>query len=132
MKKIQRFLLPYLSFTDFNVINLNLSLKNKKLTIFIDGAYLNINNGIYFEKGLLRFTNWESISIRKYDYHFKTWIHLNEIENVESLENICKTSFSKSHVILSGFAKKSGQWMEWEITHAKIVAEFEPEPESEF
>jgi len=53
-------------------------------------------------------------------------------QNIDPLKDLCVVSFSKSRTTLSGFAKNCGLWMEWEITHAKIVAEFDPEPDSEW
>jgi len=128
MEKIKKSLLPYLSFHDYPIESIELLYKEKRLKFFIDGAYLDINNGIFLGKGTLTFANWESISMKKYDFRIKKWIQINVAENMDPLDEICESSFSKSRVILSGFAKNCGLWMEWEITHAKIVAEFEPEP----
>jgi len=127
MKKIEKFLLPYLSFPDCLVENLELSPNKKKLKIFVDGAYLDINNGISFGKGFLIFTNWESLSIKKYNIKIKKWTEVTISQEIDPLKDLCEVSFTKSRTILSGFSKKNIDWMEWEITHAKIVAEFEPE-----
>ncbi len=49
---------------------------------------------------------------------------MNEFE-VEHLKDLCEVKFEDSTILLYGFGKQTGHWMEWKIQKMKMHAEFD-------
>lgn len=116
--------MKHLSFPDAKVEEMEFLPDEKRLKIVVDGAFLDLEDGIRLEKGTLFFKNWETITIRKFDSDQETWSDLN-LRQVETLEDLPEIIFFDSNVFLRGFSKQSDQWLEWGIINTKMHAEFE-------
>lgn len=124
MKIFEENLIKLLSFPDYEVEKIELSLEEKILKIFIEGAWLDLKDGIQLGKGFLCFQDWESFSMNRFDPHTEKWFTINELK-VEPLKDICEMKFTDHAVYLYGFGKQIGQWTEWKIQKAKMHAEFD-------
>lgn len=124
MKNLDEIMIRNLSFPDFNVEKMEFLPEQKILKVFVEGAWLGINEGTVLGKGVLFFNDWDLLSISRYDPILERWYEV-EIRNAEELSDLCEVKFSNSNISLYGFGKKLGQWLEWKISHAKIHAEFE-------
>ena len=124
IKSLNESMMKKLSFPDFEVEKMEFSLKEKILKIFVEGAWLDINEGIKLGKGILFFNEWESLSINRFNSSTKRWSMVDE-SSLEPLRDLCEVKFFDCTISLSGFGKKFGQWMEWKIVKATMHAEFE-------
>ncbi|MBS0607618.1 MAG: hypothetical protein JSR57_11765, partial [Verrucomicrobia bacterium] len=100
------------------------SSENKKMKVFVEGAWLEINGGAQLGKGILYFNDWESFLISRFDPQTEKWSEVSEYE-FEPLKDLCEVKFTDSTTYLYGFGKQIGHWMEWKIQKAKIYAEFD-------
>jgi hypothetical protein len=96
----------------------------KRLKIVVEGAWLDVDDGIELGRGALFFNAWENLSIRKFDITPKKWLDI-DVLNAEELIDLCEVEFFDIETYLRGFSKQSGQWLEWKIVGAKMHAEFE-------
>ncbi len=124
MKILDENMMKNLSFPDFDVEKIEFSPKEKKLKIFVEGAWLDINGGFELGKGVLCFSNWEDLSISRFDPCAEKWSNISEVK-VEPLKDLCEVRFDDSTICLYGFGKQIGHWMEWKIQKAKMHAEFD-------
>ena len=124
MRILDKNMMKKLSFPDFDVEKMEFLPQKKMLKIFIDGAWLDIEEGMQLGKGVLFFSDWENLSIRRFDSTIEKWFTVEELR-IECLEDLCEVKFSDSTVSLCGFGKKNGQWMEWKIVNTKMHAEFD-------
>ncbi len=113
-----------LLFPDMDVEKMEFFPHEKSLKVFVDGAVPDVEDGILLGRGILFFSAWESLSIRKFDAATETWSDLNEL-TAEYLRDLCEVEFLDSSVSLCGFSKQSDQWLEWKIARAQMHAEFE-------
>lgn len=114
-----------LSFPDFDVEKMQFSPEKKTLKIYVEGAWLDEDEGGgELGNGVLFFSNWEFIEIKRFEYITKNWCQVEEVDP-EFLKDICEFKFLNSSVALCGFGGKSGEWLEWKITNSKMYAEFE-------
>ncbi|MBX3719771.1 MAG: hypothetical protein KF898_09010 [Parachlamydiales bacterium] len=107
-----------LSFPDFDVKKVEFFSEEKKLKIYVEGAWLEINGGSHLKKGVLFFNDWESFLIRRFDPYTKKWSEVNEYA-IEPLKDLCEVKFTDSAIYLCGFGKQISHWMEWKIQKAK-------------
>lgn len=124
MKIIDKNMMQNLSFPDFEVENTELYVEKKMLKIFVSGAWLNLDLGLKLGKGILVFSEWDSILINQFNSKTEQWSSIKPIQS-ESLKDLCEFIFSDSTVLLCGFGKKTGEWMEWKILGGTMYAEFE-------
>jgi hypothetical protein len=124
MKILNENMMKYLSFPDSDVKKINFSQKNKTLKFFIEGAWLDLEDGQELGKGFLSFEDWKNLTIRAYHSSIKKWENI-DIKKIEHLNDICEIKFAPSSVSLAGFSKNCGLWTEWNIENAKMHAEFE-------
>lgn len=117
--------LEKLYFPEALIKELEILLEDRYLKIAVDKAWLDINGGIDLGEGILIFTEWKKIKIKRYDHLIKNWIEIDLKYPIEPLKDLCEFSFSKEEIYLRGFGSVIGQWMEWKIEHAKIYAKFE-------
>lgn len=123
MIKLTQEMMKNLSFPDYKVESMEFSRQNKTLKILVEGAHLDIDKGRLLERGVLFFSDWESITITIYDVCTNT-LSVLEGPHVPSLEDLCEVIFSDQLASLRGFGFKSG-WMEWNLVKPKMHAEFE-------
>ena len=97
---------------------------SKKLKIFVDGAWLEIDEGSQLGRGVLYFNDWENLSVSRFDPHTEHWLDVS-VTAVEPLKDLCEVKFVDSIICLYGFGERSGHWTEWKFQKAKIHAEFE-------
>ena len=118
--KIQKDLLNKLSFPDFVVQKMTFFESKKRIDIYIDGAYLDINEGKLFGSGHLFFYDYKKIESKLYDND--KWIVLMP-KNYDSLKSIEEFSYMKGDIYIKGFGKKTGKWIEYKIVSPKIEAD---------
>ena len=124
MKILDEKIMKNLSFPDFDIEKIELSFKEKQITIFVDGAWLDIDGGSQLGKGVLYFNDWENLSISRFNPHTEKWSDANE-SAIEPLKDLCEVKFVGSTICLYGFGAQIGHWMEWRIQKAKMHAEFD-------
>ena len=124
MKTFNQETIRSFSFPDFEIEKIQFSFDKREIKIFIEGAWLNMGQGVQLGKGILYFNNWEKFLINRFDPYKEQWIHLNK-SVIESLQDICDLKFSDSTVYLYGFGKETGQWLQWKFKKTEIHAEFE-------
>ena len=111
-----------LSFPDFDVEKMEFSRQEKTLKVFVEGAWLDENGGEMLGRGILFFSNWDFLSINRFDSDTNT---LTPLENIpEYLTDLCEADFLNSDVSLCGFGEKTGKWLEWRLKHTEMHAEF--------
>lgn len=124
MKILDETTMKNLSFPDFEVEKIEFSSEEKKLKIYIEGAWLDLNGGCQLGRGILYFNDWEDFSINRFDPQTEKWSHINA-SDVDPLKDICEVKFSDTFICLYGFGKQIGHWLEWKIQKAKMHAEFD-------
>ena len=100
-----------LNFCDFNITEMYIDQKLKIINIILEGAYygkLKILSDLN-----IKIFSWKSISILMYEPYSKKAIDLNE-NNYDPLSRICESKLDEK-LILNGFGKKTGFWVEYEI-----------------
>lgn len=128
MKEYQYYLFSEQSFVDFEIVQMNVDLSSKKITVEIDGGYIlhSKENIEYFKKIYMDFYDWDFLSVKEYNddsKNYKEVVSLNE----GVLHNICEFVCDKDIVILKGFKKNNSGWAEWTITKSKIKIQCEPD-----
>mgnify|MGYP000193296212 CR=1 FL=1 len=118
--------MKYLSFPDYDVEKMEYLPEQKFLKIFVQGGWLETreNEEPRFGKGILFFSSWGSLIIRRYDKNLGRNVEEKELP-IDPLKDLCEVIFSDSNAILRGHSKKIGYWMEWEMTNVKMHAEFD-------
>ena len=124
MKILDEKKMQNLSFPDFDVEKIEFVPEEKKLKICVEGAWLDIDEGSQLGRGILYFSDWENLSISRFDPQAEKWSYLNE-PAIEPLRDLCEVKFTDSTIFLCGFGKQTGHWMEWKIRKAKMHAEFD-------
>lgn len=127
VRKLDEMEMRNLSFPNFEVEKIEFSLEQKTLKFFMEDVGLKENDEINLGKCVLFFSDWESLTITRFNPVTETWM-LVPVENADSeyLKYICESKFFDSSVCLSGFDEKNQQ-LEWKIINTKMYAEFEPD-----
>lgn len=112
-----------LNFTDHIVNSMLLNFKLKTLELKTDGVSLKSNDK-WKELGeaTIKISNWKSIMISIYETKEKKWKNLDE-SNYDTLKEICEADFN-NNMILRGFGKKTGQWLQYEIISPMVDIDF--------
>ncbi len=110
--------IPLLSFSDFDVLSMQIHLEKKELRIDLEGGVIGENSPQILGEGFISFKNWKKILIREFSSN--TWA-----DTQDTLKEICEFTCENNTCILKGFGKSRGQWIEFNITGATIEAEFE-------
>ena len=113
--------MKYVTFPDSEVLKMNVYLP-KRLEIYVDGAWSDLNS-IRLGKGALIIYDWQNLRIRKFDSQLKQWSVVNN--PIESLSDLLDVNLRNPLIHIAGFGQESGQWVMWEITKAKMHADFE-------
>lgn len=121
--KLDEKMMKNLSFPDCEIEKFEFFPKEKILKIFLDGAWLDIDDGCQLGKGFVSFDEWENLLISRFSPKTEKWSPVDEL-TAEFLSDICEVKFSSPIVSLYGFGEKIGHWMEWKIYKAKMHAEF--------
>lgn len=124
MKKLNKSQISKLSFPDFEIEEMLFLPHKKELHIYVEGAWLEMGEGVRLGRGVLFFNNWEYLTINKFDTYKNIWSPI-EIEAFEPLKDLCEVKFNNCIVLLSGFGKETGQWLEWKISNPQVSAAFE-------
>lgn len=112
--------MKHLSFPNFQVEKIEFHPKEKKLKVFVDGAWLDTNGRHQLGKGVLFFENWDDLSVDTFDSTGKRFE-----SSIEYLEDLCEFKIDDSSVVLKGFGKELGHWVKWKIINPRMHAEFE-------
>jgi hypothetical protein len=96
-----------LVFSPDSYLEMDFSAQEKRLTLFI-------------EEYVLNFQDWEELHVRSFNHEKNTWAELDE---AETLRDLCEYEIIESVAYLRGFGKESGEWLEWTIINANMRAE---------
>lgn len=116
--------MKYLSFPDMSVNEMVFDPIKTELTIFVEGAFLDTNDGGILGPGVVKFNDWSDIQIRRFNYKSKEW-KLLKLNDIGYLQDLCEVFLENSKVSLCGFGKSSGKWLQWDIFDSTMYAEFE-------
>ena len=119
--KIKQNLLNKLSFPDSDVQRMLFFESKKRIEIYLEGAYLDIDGGRFFDSGNLFIFGYKGIEAKLYDND--KWKPLG-IKNYDPLKSIEEFVFREENIILRGFGKNTGKWVEYKIISPKIEANF--------
>ncbi|MCH9633569.1 MAG: hypothetical protein S4CHLAM7_02970 [Chlamydiae bacterium] len=126
MNVLDESLIKQLSFPDCLVERMDFNPKKKELIIYVQGGWLDIDAGIKFKRTVLSFSQWEKLSIRKFDSRQEKWESL-KAEKAEFLTDIPEIKIFDSTVKLSGFSNSTGFWIEWCFSNVKVQIHYEEE-----
>ncbi len=94
-----------LSFPDFEVESMGLSLTTKSHSIVVEGAWLD-GKEIELGKGTLYFEDWQNLNVEKYVYELDRWVEIKDLKT-ETLVDICEVTFLIPRALCVGSVK----WM---------------------
>lgn len=126
MKIISTQELQQLSFPDYSVLEMQVSTSENLLVIFVEAGWLSTpHGGEELKHGTLLFKNWETLQVKLYDHENYRWIEPTG-PPVDTLTDLCEAEFSEHHVLLRGFGKHTGQWLEYKVVghHLLIICYF--------
>ncbi|NGX46713.1 MAG: hypothetical protein K1000chlam3_00074 [Chlamydiae bacterium] len=124
MKILDEKVMKNLSFPDFDVEKIEFFPKDKKLKIYIEGAWLDVDGGSQLGRGILYFNDWENFLVSRFDPDTEQWLLIN-VFDIEPLKDLCEVKFNNETICLYGFGKRTGHWIEWKIQKTKMCAEFD-------
>ena len=125
MSKINLHKFDRQSFVDYNVNSVEVSLRNKKISIKIDGAVLvdkENNSNIHRLNDIsIIISGWSNIKI----YFEDEFLDVQESKNISQylhLNSICEFIYSKSCLVIRGYTngEKSG-WLDLTLTDPKVT-----------
>ncbi len=116
-----------LSFSDEAIEKMEFLADRKILRIFLEGAVL-YKEKRRLEKGILTFTDGMKISVSRFDKHGKNPLVLDP--GFEFVEEMDMFTIEENCVTFGGFGTEIGHWVEWTITGASYIAEFDAYDES--
>ncbi len=90
----------------------------------MSGAWFPLNDGVMLGQGVLYFKKWRDLVISVFVINDNKPIYIDTDASVDELKDLCEVKFCDSTIFLSGFGKKTGQWMEWKIVDPVMYAEF--------
>jgi hypothetical protein len=120
--KLNQNMLNKISFPDYEILNMDVNLENKIIKIEIEGAFLNISEGLFLKRGIIIFDNFNNLEIKYYDDNLRKFFLM---QNIDLLKSIDEFIYDKSETILKGFGKQTGKWTEYHIFDGKIEAIFD-------
>lgn len=116
--KVPNAKLNLVSFPDCTVLSFELLESIRSLEILIDGAFMESSPSIFFKSAKLLLKKWDGLWIRYFDAEAEKWYDVNS-PDFDTLKDICEFVISDD-VILRGFGKYTGQWLEFQIKGGKI------------
>ena len=118
---IENNLLNKLSFPDFMIKKMVFSDKLKVIEIYIEGDYLDIKGGMFLKNGKIILKNYKRIIAKLFDN--ESWKMLTSC-NYDELKSLEEFIYLDSNIILKGFGKNTGKWIEYIIFKPLIDVEF--------
>lgn len=106
--------LSLVSFPDFAVISWRIDIGERCMVIMTDGAFLDEGDGQSFVRAELSFSKWKWLCFRYFDAHSEKWHKCSY--DYDALKDICEFDVSEAQIKLRGFGRRTGQWIEIEIT----------------
>ena len=106
--------LGLVSFPDFAVLSWRIDIGERYMVIITDGAFLDEGNGQGFIRAKLCFSKWDWLCFRYFDAQVEKWYKCSY--DYDELKDICEFEVSEAQITLRGFGRRSGQWIEIEIT----------------
>lgn len=123
MKIDDRYMLKKFNFSDFEVVSMTFNTSSHEID-FIISRGLSLIQGEKYElaKGFFRILGYESIFITSYNA-------INDIEKVVyeekcDLNEISEMDIYENKIIIKGFAKQGGDWIELEVVGGVVDGEF--------
>lgn len=113
-----------LSFPDFIIENMKFDPAQQKLSVALEGAWLDFDEGHKLGKGIITIDSWKEIHVRTYNSQTDSWT-IEDPRQTDVLRDLCEVKYGESSVTLYGFGKMHGLWMEWQFIHPVIYADFE-------
>ena len=110
-----------LSFPDMQVREIEFVPEETILNVVVEGAWLEIDDGIELGLGTLVFTGWDAVSVNRFDAKTEQW---EKMDFAEPLKDICEFRFQDTETCLRGFGKESNQWLEWKIAGIEMRVVF--------
>ncbi len=109
-----------ISFPDCSVKTISYDLENKILVVKIDGIYIeNFITG-QTKECVITVTQWNKFEIL--EYHNDKYKKL-KISNIDLLKDICESKIGSDQLVLKGFGKLSGHWIEYHLSKPNIKIE---------
>lgn len=115
--------LARLSFPDAQVERIDLDLPARRLTLRVDDAWLDSEGARCIGAGELVITGWDRLDARVYDHAADKWSNVT----FTPLRDICEFLVGESTIVLRGFAKDSGLWMEVAAVGGQIQGTYTPQ-----
>jgi hypothetical protein len=111
MKRYELMDLKVLSLNDFEVVGCVLDEDRRYLKIETDGAFLDVNDGLFFDKSDIHLVGWESIILKVF-YH-KEGVWVEKKLGYDCLREVCEFEVAGNRsVLVRGFGRKTGHWEE--------------------
>jgi hypothetical protein len=120
--KLNQNMFNKISFPDYEILKMEVNLENKIIKIEIEGAFLDISEGLFLKRGLIIFNDFNRLEMKYYDDNLEIFVLM---KNRDLLKSIDEFIYDKSKTILKGFGKQTGKWIEYHIFGAKIEAVFD-------
>jgi len=111
--------LGLVSFPDYTVTLWKVDAEIRKITIITDGAFYNDAERLSFDRAELTFSDWTSICVRYFDAQGDKWRGCSY--DYDDVKDICEFDCFPKKVLLKGFGRRSGQWMEFIITGGTVA-----------
>lgn len=106
--------LGLVSFPDFAVLSWRIDIDERCMVIMTDGAYLDEGHGQSFIRAKLSFSKWDRLRFRYFGAQAEKWHKCRY--DYDELKDICEFDVSEAQIKLRGFGRRTGQWIEIEIT----------------
>jgi hypothetical protein len=106
--------LAALTFPDFAVLDFRLEDAAHRLSIEMEGAWLDHDGGREIGRGKLVIEGWSAMSVSRYDH--EAWTEITNVA-VEALKDICEVELGPT-TTLSGFSTYTGLWTRYIFRNA--------------
>lgn len=100
-----------LTFPDFIVRRFDLNERAHRITVEMEGAWLDVDGGRALGPGLLLVENWSDVRVSQ--YADDAWVNVAHIEG-ESLKDLCEVEFGATPS-LRGFSARTGLWTRFDV-----------------
>ncbi|NRA66654.1 MAG: hypothetical protein HRU19_19350 [Pseudobacteriovorax sp.] len=115
--------LKCLSFPEAQVLEMNVDPLRKTINIHVDHAYIDdSNSGIHLQKVVLSISDFRDISACEFESGILKPI--NPEDHRFFLRDICEFLIENDQILIKGFSKIRGFWVEFEILHGKLTVEY--------
>lgn len=116
--------IEFLSYPDFQVLDMKFSQIERNFTLKLEGAYFsNGTNEKLLGQGVLKVSDWKELHVRVFKLDPESWLPV-EPTSAGNLRDLCEVKCNDADLSLSGFNDTNGLWTEWNFKNAKFEAEF--------